>query len=646
MPSILRRSPDPSPWTPSRVALWLALALAAALALLWLFPAAYARTYADRIYPGVTLVGQPLGGLNEAEATEKIAEMPAFGGPIVLRDPEDGRSWPLDPAELGLAASLDPASLARQALCFGRDEYCERRAGLFVPLRVRRVGYDLVGLIDFPEVKAREALESLAPEVEVPPQNARIEEEDGRRVSLPARPGRVLDVEASLANLSAWTTAPVTDTIDLALGYTAARVTQVGNVTDAYNLILSAPLELYWREGQRFELSVEQLGEWTRLEDIPNDEGDRIPSIIIDRGAIREWLAPLSSTIDHPGSDARFVIDPASGLFTISSEGNATTRLDVDASIDRIIEAAYTEQRVGELAVDLRPTPVRTDALRELNATAQELRRFSVGFAGSPAGRLRNLLALTTALDGLTLAPGQEFSFLDQVGPISEEAGFDMLQLLGGFRGAESGSGSAAAEPAAGAPDTPPSQSDEAAAPATSPPPAPPIEAGLTGGVAQMATLFFRSAFWLGLPITERHAPPLRIGWLEPPIGLDASVFPGENDLRFVNDSEGFLIFDLELDSDRSVLTLVVFGRPSLDRSVEMIGPSVRDIEPAGRPASLRDDRLPARESAQIGWAREGATVAVERRVQADGVERPIDRFASRYAPAGDLIVIGTGANR
>lgn len=644
MSSILRRIPDRSRWTTGRAGLLLALALAGLLALLWLFPAAYARAYADRIYPGVSLVGEPLGGLSEAEAAEKIAGMPAFGKPLVLRDPEDGRTWIRDPEDFGLAASLDPASLARQARCVGRDDFCERRDGLFVPLRIRRVGYDLVSVIAFTDATARAALEALAPEVEVPPQNARIEEEDGRRISLPALPGRILDIEASLDNLTEWAKAPLTDTIDLALGYTAARITMVENVSEAYNLILSAPIEIYWREGQRFELSVEQLGAWTRLEEIPNEEGDRIPSIVIDRGAIRAWLAPLATTIDHPGTDARFTIDPSTGLFQLASEGRAMARLDVEASIDRIIEAAYTEQRVGELAVDLRPTQVRADALRELNATAQELRRFSIGFAGSPAGRLQNLLVLSTVLDGLTLAPGQEFSFLDQLGPISEEAGYDMLQLLGGLRdsGGEEG-GPAVAGPTPGEPASTAAGSDETAA---VPSPPPPIAAGLTGGVAQMATLFFRSAFWLGLPITERHAPPLRVGWLEPPIGLDASVFPGENDLRFVNDSEGFLVFDLELDSERSVLTAVVFGRPGLERSVEMVGPSVSEIQPAARPASLRDDRLPARASAQIGWAREGATVLVERRVQAEGVDRPIDRFESRYAPAGDLIVIGTGASR
>ena len=45
-----------------------------------------------------------------------------------------------------------------------------------------------------------------------------------------------------------------------------------------------------------------------------------------------------------------------------------------------------------------------------------------------------------------------------------------------------------------------------------------------------------------------RNAPPRRIGWLEPPVGLDAAVEPPGSDLAFVNDTGGYLMIQSEID--------------------------------------------------------------------------------------------------
>ena len=629
-----RSAPGPSRHPEARRLLGLALAGLAGLLLAGLLALLlYARLHAGRVLPGVHLADRALGGLSESEAGARLAELPVLSGQIQLRDPEDGRLWTVASADLGLRA--DPALLAEQAMQVGRDPEAGPVQRLFEPLRVRRSGFDLVTLIGFDVDQARTRLEALAPEVNVPPRNARIERQAGQPQPVPSTTGHVLDVEGSLAALSDLAARPVTDTLDLALSYTAARIFDVGNVTEAYALITSGPLDIYWREGQAYSISVEQLRAWTSIEDLPSPEGDPVPSIIVDRDAIRAWVAPLAVAIDHPPSDARYGVDPATGRLTVLDGGRAGTRLDIEGSVDRVIEAAYTEQRVAELAVELEPRQVSDQLERELNTRLEEVQHLSTSFAGSPTGRLQNLLVAVERLDGLTLAPGQEASFLAHLGEVSTSGGFDLVQLMGGAPGL----------PAALAAAPGPTQTGAAAA-TTRPVAETAAEgapAGLTGGIGQVATTFFRAAFWLGLPITERHAPPLRIGWLEPPVGLDATVFPGQRDLRFVNDTPDYLVFDLGIDVERGLLSCVVYGRPIERRVVELIGPSVDAVTPAARPASLRQPLLDAGQSQQVGWAREGAHVLVERRVSVDGQARPSDRFESRYAPAGDLVIIGTG---
>ena len=632
-----RSEPSPTRQLDAHRLLALSLAGIAGLALAGLLALQlYARWHAGQVLPGVHLAGQALGGLSEAEASARLAGLPLLDGDLELRDPEDGRSWTIDSAELGLRA--DPALLAEQAMRVGRDPEAGPLQRLFEPLRVRRSGFDLATLIGFDADQARARLEALAPELNVAPRNARIERQDGRPLSVPSTTGRVLDVEGSLAALSDLAARPITDTLDLALGFTAARIFDVGNVAEAYALITSGPLDIYWREGQTYAISVDQLEAWASIEDLPGPEGDAVPSIIVDRDAIRAWVAPLAAEIDHPPADARYGIDPANGRLTVLDGGRAGTRLDLEGSVDRVIEAAYTEQRVAELAVELEPRRVSDQLERELNTRLEEVQHLSTSFAGSPTGRLQNLLVAVERLDGLTLAPGQEASFLAHLGEVSASGGFDLLQLMGGAPGASAAlPGALAPAPTAAVEGGP---AATAAAPGPTPGTAP---AGLTGGIAQVATTFFRAAFWLGLPITERHAPPLRIGWLEPPIGLDATVFPGQRDLRFVNDTPDYLVFDLGIDVERGLLSCVVYGRPVEQRSVELIGPSVEAVTPAARPASLRQPLLALGLSQQVGWAREGARVRIERRVSVDGAVRPNDRFDSLYAPAGDLVIIGTG---
>ncbi len=637
-------------WPPTTPAGWLSLVLALILGLLLLAVIAagvYARLHAGRIYPGVHLAGTELGGLTQAEAADRLARMPLVDGSILLRDPEDERSWEIPSEELGFR--VDPDLLAEQALALGRD--AEGPLGrLIEPLRLRRSGYDLAQWIAFEPERARARLEVLASEVVVPPENARLERQDGQLAAIESEPGRVLDVDATLQSLAGLAARPITDSLDIAVGYTAARIFDLSNVSQAYELITSGPIELVWREGQSFDVPLEQLEAWTRIERVDTGQGDRVPSIIIDRDGMREWLAPLADQIDHPPRDARYAIDPATGRFALLDGGEEGSRFDLEGSVDRLIRAAYTQQRVGELAVERIPQQVGGDLLRELNTNMEEIGRVATEITGSPTGRMQNLLVAAERLDGLTLAPGQEVGFLSALGEVSEAEGYNMFQLLGGAPGPVP---SPSPSPTAGGPEpteeTVPAEDDgdvaEAATAAPSPTPfqIEPSAGGLAGGITQVASTIYRAAFWAGLPILERHAPPVRIGWLEPPIGMDATVFPGRYDLRFANDTEGYLVFDLELDAERGLLVSRLYGRADQQRRVEMIGPTVRDVQPAARPTTLREPGLPSGQSQQIGWAREGAAVLIERRVWVDGQARPPELFASRYAPAGDLVVIGTG---
>jgi vancomycin resistance protein YoaR len=168
------------------------------------------------------------------------------------------------------------------------------------------------------------------------------------------------------------------------------------------------------------------------------------------------------------------------------------------------------------------------------------------------------------------------------------------------------------------------------------------VPAELLGGIDQIAVLAFRAAFWSGLEIAERHAPAVRSGWVEPPIGLDAAVDGQAKDLRFTNDTDGYLLIQAGVDREKAAIIWTLYGVPD-GRVVSTTGPVVTDVRPALTSVEgIDDDRLPDGERHQAGWAREGATAEVQRTVNANGAVLHSDAFVSSYAPAADTIVAGT----
>lgn len=92
------------------------------------------------------------------------------------------------------------------------------------------------------------------------------------------------------------------------------------------------------------------------------------------------------------------------------------------------------------------------------------------------------------------------------------------------------------------------------------------------GGLCQVSTTMFRAAFWAGLPITERHAHAFRVSYYEPPKGMDATIFSPSVDLKWVNDTESFVLIRSSVDTAKKTVTFRLYGRP-VGRTVEMDGP-------------------------------------------------------------------------
>jgi vancomycin resistance protein YoaR len=101
------------------------------------------------------------------------------------------------------------------------------------------------------------------------------------------------------------------------------------------------------------------------------------------------------------------------------------------------------------------------------------------------------------------------------------------------------------------------------------------VQTGLGGGVCQVSTTVFNAAYEAGLPITSRTNHALYISHY--PLGRDATVdYPGV-DLKFVNDTNHWLLLRTWVGS--SSLTVTLYGTPQ-HRRVESTTAPLRVVSP------------------------------------------------------------------
>jgi vancomycin resistance protein YoaR len=129
------------------------------------------------------------------------------------------------------------------------------------------------------------------------------------------------------------------------------------------------------------------------------------------------------------------------------------------------------------------------------------------------------------------IAPGEEFSFVDRLGPVDGEHGYLPELVIKNNR----------TEPEFG------------------------------GGICQVSSTFFRAAFNSGFKITERrnHAYPVQY---YRPYGMDATIYIPKPDLKFRNNTSGYVLLQPKVEG----FNLIVQAFGSNDgRSVTIDGPHI-----------------------------------------------------------------------
>ncbi len=164
-------------------------------------------------------------------------------------------------------------------------------------------------------------------------------------------------------------------------------------------------------------------------------------------------------------------------------------------------------------------------------------------FSHSPLGRIANVKkAINEKLNGVIIPAGSLFSFNDTLGgAINGSNGwFESLIIV--------------------------NASEMASAPG--------------GGICQAATTAFRAAVLAGLPIQKRVNHSLYVSHYEDfGVGIDATVFPGKQDLTFENDMAHDIVIVAHTEGDNAFVSF--YGVPD-GRTVALDGPYFSKTAPSG----------------------------------------------------------------
>jgi vancomycin resistance protein YoaR len=521
----------------------------------------------------------------------------------------DGQhTWAARPYELGL--TVDYAGVTLTAYQTGRQ------GGPFTQindeLKAWWGGITQPPVVVYDQNIAQQYLLRLASEINHPTIEASLGLNGAEVVVRSGQVGRTLDVPTSLTRLSSQLQMLQDGLVDLVVNETPPVIMDTSQQAEIARRILSAPLTLVLPNGQTdagpwtFEPTV--LANMLIIEQVQGANPPRY-QVAIDPTLLRAYLTDLAPTFLRNPQDASFTFNDQTKQLELIQPAVIGRSLDVEATVqvinDKLVQGEHS------IALVLKEDkPALTDDMTGDQLGIRELvQSTTTYFYGSSAERIHNIKTAADRFQGLMVPPGQTFSMAQALGDISLDNGYaEALIILG----------------------------DQTIK-------------GVGGGVCQVSTTLFRTAFFAGYPIVERHAHAYRVGYYEqksngasnPQLaGLDATVFVPLVDFKFTNDTPYWLLMETYVQGYSLTWK---FYSTSDGRSVEWNSTGPTNTVPAPDPLYRENPDLTQGQIKQVDWAAEGADITITRFVYKNGNTYLQDQFTTHYSPWRAIYEYGPG---
>ena len=536
--------------------LWMPLLGVAALGTVW---GGFEVYHAERLLPGITAAGVPLGGLTQPQALEALraAKLPI---PIVAVRAGDQINRVAAP-ELGWRIDYD--KMVGLAFQIGRNGSLLENLG-------KRFGGDkslpLLAKVDPKTFRNR--LSSLAAPFAVAAKDAALVLTKNSYVLRQDVDGQGVDFENAV---KAFRANPLLTDLELTITDIPAAIQaeSLSELAAQANSILRPLKLIYPTPGtpRSRTLNTSEVANLFFVERV----GFRL-----DQKAIAEILGSVSSRFDQAPLDARYARQTSKLIRRPSQDGYALNL----AAAKKLLAEAVLDPNLSEIQLPVVVTQpkVSTASLPDPK-TLTLLSSSTTRYYGSSPERITNAAVAARKLDGYVVPAGNNFSFNQAVGDISPETGFVEGLIISGGR----------------------------------------TQKGVGGGVCQASTTAFAALYRAGLPIVERNQHSYKVRWYDDVLGLDAAVYYPNIDLKMRNNTPGPIV--VRASSSGASMTIQLYGI-SDGRKVAISSPQILRRTPHPPTRTIFNSSLPSGVRKQVDYAVDGYHVNVERTIngQSEGL--------------------------
>jgi vancomycin resistance protein YoaR len=562
--------------------------------------------HAGRVFPGVSVAGVNVSRLSPEDAAARLANKLTYPqtGRIVF---EGDQAWVVKPADLGLY--LDPQMNAWAAYRWGRQGNIFLRP--FAMFKAWYLGIDLPPLMVYDQRVTSQYLDTIAQNVYRPTIEASLSVNGTEVSAIPGQIGRELDIPTTLLPLESRLRSLSDGAIPLVIHETAPAVLDAGAAAEAARKILSAPLVLQIQNAQEGDPGPWKLDPQALAGLLTINRVDSKIQVGLDTGRLQTYLESLAPDLVRQSDNARFVFNDESHQLESIQPAAIGRNLNVAASIQEIQSRIAQGEHNVNLVFDYANPAVGDDSTAEKLGITELVSVQASYFYGSSASRIQNIKAAASRFHGLLVPPGATFSMGDALGDVSLDTGYAEALIIFGNRTIK----------------------------------------GVGGGVCQVSTTLFRTAFFGGYPVVERYPHAYRVSYYEygaggdidtDLAGLDATVFTPVVDFRFTNDTPNWLLMETYVNAEARKLTWKFYSTTD-GRTVDWETTGLQNTVEPPEPLYQENPDLSRGEIRQVDWQAEGADVTVFRTVSRDGQVYFQDQFSTHYLPWRAVYEYGPG---